>query len=94
MPKLRNSSTDLGAFAQGVGRKIANHNPLVELKVSRRERDGRPNIYRAASRGMVAAVADAENIIVCAPTDRYFKLTVEEIAPAEFAALNLVTVKP
>jgi hypothetical protein len=62
MPKLRNSNTDTGAFAQWIGRKCRNHQPLKELKMSPEARAKKPRTYRSGGRSDVR-ITDDERIV-------------------------------
>lgn len=99
MPKLRNSKSDLGAFAQWVARKVINHNPLVELAMS--DRSKKPNIYKTDRNGLAqidGRTAD-KNVIYCfAPGGggslRNFRITVEEVGTADLPPLNALESVP
>ncbi|HEY0820982.1 MAG TPA: hypothetical protein VGD46_19505 [Rhizobacter sp.] len=79
MPKLRNSSTDIGRFTQWLGRKCRNHHPLQELKLPQRERAATPNIYRSNTRGHLRIDKDSESTLVYEAGGRTFLIKVEEV---------------
>lgn len=79
MPKLRNSDTDIGGFAQWIARKMRNHNPLAELKMERRQRAEVDNIYKAKKKGDLMIVADDESCIVYKVEGRVFRVDVREV---------------
>jgi hypothetical protein len=89
MPKLRHGSTDIGKFANWLGRKVVNHNALSELKKTATERDSLPAIYNAKGHGKVHQVGDDEGTIICDIGDgRAMKVTVEELDRAQYEAVK------
>lgn len=77
MPKLRNSKTDLGAFAQWIGRKVRNHNPLQELHYTKTARKRKPDQYFSVRAASVRIIG--EDVIVCRSAGRTFTITVAEV---------------
>lgn len=95
MPKLRHGETDVGKFANWLGRKIMNHNPLAELTKSSEQRQKTPNIYASKTKGRVHEVHGDESTVLCEIDDgRAYKVTVEEISAEEFAAFGQRLKKP
>lgn len=91
MPKLRNASTDVGAFIQWVGRKCRNHHPLEELGLAVGQRPTK-NIYKAGSEGSVLTSADDESVLYYLASGRVFALRAEEITEDDLAEKELVAV--
>lgn len=81
MPKLRNGATDIAKFAQWLGRKCRNHNPLGELKLSPGQRAATPRMYKAHEKGDVKIVATSErNVLLYTAANRCFEITLREVA--------------
>ncbi len=92
MPKLRNAATDLGKFAQWIGRKCRNHNPLEELalpgsrvSINGKQLNKRPDQYKAHTKGDVYALAEDESVILYEAGGRTFEITVREVEPETHA---------
>lgn len=85
MGKLRNASTDIGAFAQWIGRKCRNHHPLSELGLQARE--GLPSTYKAKSKGDVFIVHGNTTtpVVLYEAGGRAFAMELREVDPAEYA---------
>ena len=86
MPKLRNSSTDVGMFTQWLGRKCRNHHPLKELEKSKSERAGLPNIYKTQASKSVEILG--ESCLIYESAGRIFKVEVAELEREELMDLQ------
>lgn len=89
MPKLRNSTTDVGAFTEYLARKCVIHKPQAELDVVAKDRAAKPNIYNEKSNAEVhlmidpsARDAEPNTFVAISPKGRAMKVTVEEVDPA------------
>lgn len=87
MPKLRNASTDIMAFAQWVGRKLRNHNPLQELKLAHRQNV--PNIYKSKTKGDISIIAGTETSpqVLYVAGGRAFIMEIREVPVEQVADL-------
>ena len=87
MPKLRNGSSELMQFAQWLGRKCRNHNPLNELETVASERQTLPNRYKtthAAQTSVEIADIDEElKVITYTQAGRTFAISVREVTGDE-----------
>lgn len=93
MPKLRNGSTDVEKFAQWLGRKCRNHNPLSELGLKPREREAQPRMYTPKHKGDVRVVASGDrNVLLYAAANRMFEITIREVEPEEYDGVDTVAV--
>lgn len=92
MPKLRNSNTDIGAFAQWIGRKCRNHNPLKELGMSNRH--SLPSRYKEKVNGDVHVVNSSSDrpAVLYRAGGRAFMLEIREVPVEETEHLKLETV--
>ena len=83
MPKLRNGSGELMQFAQWLGRKCRNHNPLNELASDAVAREGLPNMYKtaAASKNSVeiADISEELKVVTYTQAGRTFAISVREV---------------
>lgn len=92
MPKLRNASTDIGGFAQWLGRKCRNHNPLKELGMANRH--NLPSRYKEKTHGdvhVVNADSDTPGVLYRAG-GRAFMLELREIPIEETEGMKLEAV--
>lgn len=93
MPKLRNGSSDIEKFAQWLGRKCRNHNPLKELNFAPAAREKLPRMYDAKVKGDVKIVATQErNVLLYTAANRAFEITVREVDPSEYEDVEKVAV--
>lgn len=90
MPKLRNSSTDVGKLVQWFGRKARNHHPLEELGLA--AGNPRPNQYKSKHKGDVFVVANREDTLVYRAGSRVFVATFEEVDPTMLDGYQLEAV--
>lgn len=89
MAKLRNATTDIGAFVQWMGRKCRNHHPLKELGMTGGERAKLGRTYKTQASNEVFMVEDGmENKLVYMSAGRAFKIEVMEIQPEEAAEMQ------
>ena len=83
MPKLRNGSGELMQFAQWLGRKCRNHNPLQELESAASERQKLPGRYKTAAAAhntvQIADIDEDLKVITYTQAGRTFALSVREV---------------
>lgn len=77
MPKMRNSETDVGKFAQWIGRKCKNHHPLEELGVV--GASSRPNMYQSKSKAQVFTIKGRDDVVLYLANGRAFEVTINEV---------------
>lgn len=81
MPKLRNGGTDLQKFAQWLGRKCRNHNPLAELEFAPAAREKLQRMYKAKAKGEVGILENTTTLVYEA-AGRTFLIEVSEVEDA------------
>lgn len=86
MPKLRNATTDVGAFTQYLARKCVIHSPQAELDLKGKKREKAPrfgtnHIHKGSEVHMLGRgpEAEANQFIAVSPHGRVMKVTVEEV---------------
>lgn len=91
MPKMRNGDTPVAMLTNWLGRKCRNHNPLSELKLSKREMAEKPRLYEneAAQEKEVLVVSDtSRNRLIYHNGTQAFEIVVNEIPMDEVEDLE------
>lgn len=101
MPKLRNSTTDLGSFTQYLARKCVIHSPQAELDLvgdsrEKAPRFGKSEIHEGSQVHMIKprdSKDEPNTFVAISPKGRAMKVTVEEVnandlIPELFAAVG------
>ena len=91
MPKLRNSTTDIGQFTQWLARKCRNHPPIAEMVKPAKDRQKLRSTYRETAKiEKLAITGDRENRIVYSSGGRTFLITVDEMTGNEVTVANML----
>lgn len=88
MPKLRNADNDIDKFAQWLGRKCRNHNPLEELKLDITSRQKLPSMHQAKGKGDVQMLEAARNTLIYDVGGRVFAIEVNELEGEQIEAVR------